>query len=82
MPTTRIRVWNVAGPYHVGQRPPYLTKFDVNADDAQYGTFDPFVASLCEQAGKQKFLVEVTWRDTRYGREIVRGGARKSEEAA
>ncbi len=87
MPTTTIRVYSVRST-HVGQRPPYLEKFQIMScteagiPNGQYGTFDPFVASLCDQAAKQQFAVDVTWRDTTYGRDIIKGGARRSEEAA
>ena len=80
MPMTRIIVRNVTGPYRLGLSG--YAKFDVDVDGGQYGTFDPFVASLCDQAEKQGFQVDVTWRETRFGREIVKGGARKAEAAA
>jgi len=81
MPTTRVIIRNVIA-YHVGPWHAPINKFTVNVDGQQYSTFDAFVASLCDQAAKQGFEVDVIWRDTRYGREIVKGGARRAEAAA
>ncbi len=84
MPTTTIHVYRV-NPYIVtshGDKFLIDSRTQGGIPNGQYQTWDPLVASLCDQASKQSFAVDVTWRDTRYGREIVRGGARKSEAAA
>lgn len=38
---------------------------------ATYETFDPMKASLCQRAAELDFPVEILWKDSRYGREIV-----------
>lgn len=64
-----------------------LRKFDVIPALAvgqlgaySYETFDALKASLCDQAAKQGFPIELTWKDSRYGREIV--SVKKVEAAA
>ena len=52
-----------------------LHRYDVSGQHAKggniYSTLDAWKASLCEQARRQNTPIEIGWRDTRYGPEIV-----------
>lgn len=57
---------------------PHCTRFIVSgttialpSEAVQYETVDRWRASVCERARETGQLVKVTWRDSRFGRELV-----------
>lgn len=56
---------------------PDVIRYDVNTHETSaalgetYHTLDPWVASLCNRAMALEQPIALTWRDTRYGKQIT-----------
>jgi hypothetical protein len=75
MPTDIVTVHRV---FSMPTRRPGWTQFLITGHTVaypstteQYSTVNPFQASLCERAKETQLPVQVTWKDSRWGRDMV-----------
>lgn len=73
MPTDRVRVTKVLP---MSTRRAGCTQYIIDVETElgwlrQYETVSDFKASLCERAKARNCWIDLVWKDSRYGREIV-----------
>ena len=74
MPTSRVKVLKVPTPLPTSRPGKSAWLFDCENERGfleQYHTVSPLFASLLDRAHAKNFWVDVVWKDTRYGRDVV-----------